>query len=202
MSIISVISRWVAYAAVIYLALYLPLSFTVYSTSWYEFNYQRQERTALIAHQQTQDLTANLTGFFKHQEPLDETWQDYEKWHMQDVRIIYDVLFIIAIISLAIVLFALGKGVALQKVALYSALFDAILLGIVLLFFDVIWQHYFHQALFTNQYWQYTQGDNSYYLFPEAFFKRSALFIAGTAVLVSGLFAGVTAIAKRCLNKR
>ena len=69
----------------------------------------------------------------------------------------------------------------------------------ILFFFSTFWNSIFHQLLFTNEYWINTPQDISFYIFPEEFFKRIAISMYVSSIMLSGL---IWAIFRKCKIKK
>ena len=85
------------HSSLFYLIIYIPLSFCIYSNTWYEFNYDRQETYQNLDEKYILENTQNLISFFSHKTPLNDDWSEIENIHLREVRTIYDILFILEI---------------------------------------------------------------------------------------------------------
>lgn len=159
-----------------YLTLYIPLSFMVYSFSWYQFNYNFQETYQFLGEDITNNVTLNLINFFIYKEDLNLYWNETEILHMNDVRFIYTILFILAIFSFFGFGYFFSSFKQVKKFAIINILFVCSLF-FILPFFVYFWDNIFHVILFNNNYWIITNKNISYYLFSYQFFKNSLLFL-------------------------
>jgi len=177
------IKEIILFFSLLFLTLYIPLSFTIYSNFWYEFNYNNQDTYNQIEKNKTINSTNNLINFFKHKEDLNFNWNEKEKLHMYEVRNIYDILFFIGIISIISLskLFNFKLIRKFSKINLYYNLFLILLIPI----FQFFWNKIFHLILFNNDLWIINSNDISYYLFPINFFINSLIFIILISIILN-----------------
>lgn len=171
--------------SILFISLYLPLTFTIYSSTWYEFNYGLDNTYSSLDKNFTLNQTSNLINFFYHKESLNSNWSLKENKHFNDVRNIYDSLFILFLISIIIIIFNLKK-INLKKISKYNLIIISSLL-LILPFFSYFWTNIFHQIFFNNTFWINTVNDLSYYLFPLEFFIRSSIFIIIIGLIINFL---------------
>ena len=86
--------------SILFLSLYIPLSFCIYSSFWYEFNFESQNLYEIQNKSWILENTQNLITFFSHKSNLNENWSQIEIIHMLEVRQIYDLLFLLGIFSI------------------------------------------------------------------------------------------------------
>jgi len=169
------LTQMLFFISFIYLTLLIPILITIYSSSWYEYNYNKQEITSTININLTINATSNLISFFKFRTNLNDLWNEKEKIHIREVREIYLKIIIIGVIFLILfsILFNTKTLLYYSKINIYIILS----LFILIPFFTIIFSGIFHTMLFDNTYWIIDQNDISYYLFPNSFFKNSFLLI-------------------------
>lgn len=173
------------FLSLLFVTLYIPLSYTIYSSNWYEINYNFQDTYEVFGVNQTNLLTNDLIGYFEHKNELSNTlWSEKEKAHFEDVRAIYDVLFVLFFASLISIGLLFNK----ERVFRYSKINIIVILSllIVLPFFGYFWNYVFHPLLFSNDFWIMSPNDVSYYLFgivDNGFFVRSFVFIIVIGIL-------------------
>ena len=177
----SKLKRALLYSSLFILLLYIPLAITVYTSSWYEFNYNLQDTYDNLDENDAKNATDNLIGFFMHRNDMNDLWNDKEKAHMSDVRNIYDILFILAVLSVIVIVTLKEREVFLKSSRINIIVKLSLL--IILPFFAFFWNNIFHTVMFSNDFWINTPLDISYHLFPIEFFERSLLFIALFSVL-------------------
>lgn len=178
------IKKNILWISILYLSLYIPLTITIYSQSWYEFNYKIHDTYKNIEKDKALNATKNLISFFLHKEELNNHWNEKERLHMKDVRNIYDILFILGILSF------LGLGIEnpktkdLKKISMKNITIITIFI-IIIPFFSYFWNNIFHNILFSNNYWIINQNDISYYIFPIEFFIYSTIFLILTSIIIN-----------------
>lgn len=176
----------ILFFAVLFLTIYTPVSITIYSLNWYEYNYENQNTYEHIEKENALFITKNLINFFLYQENLGSEWNDKEKKHMSDVRKIYSGLFILAIISFLFILHIIRYfDISLIKIYSISNNITIIFIGILIIIFDFnyIFDNFFHPLFFDNNNWILNSDDISYYLFPYEFFQRSLMFILVVTII-------------------
>ena len=162
----------------IYVLLYMPFSILVYSPYWYLINTVQYSPSQ---HAVVQEAIQNITDYFMHFDKLhSHIWSSKEILHFQEIRSIYDALFVMLCISLVICLVFVRKS-TLQAVtstrAIYCyGLFIAITTALIVTSFKPIWS-FLHKVSFNNNYYIYTKHDMSAVLFPHAFFQNSIMLI-------------------------
>lgn len=171
------------FASVLYLTLYIPLTYTIYSSSWYELNYEKQGTYNLINKELSMNSTTNLINYFYHKDNLNNNWNLKEKTHFSEVRNIYDILFLFSLINFLILIYSFNKN----NIAKYSIInLIIILLSFLLIpFFTFFWNKIFHRVLFSNNLWILNKNDLSYYLFPNEFFIHSFILILLISITIN-----------------
>lgn len=153
------------------LTLSIPLFLMAHFTPWYTLNTSSETRSYL-GQDATQTAHSNLTAFFRHGENLHEDfWSKKEIIHMQEVRVIYDIIFLLVLLSAAII-FVHRKNPHLKQGAKINLYFLGASL-LILPVFPYFWSNIFHSTLFANDLWIMTPEDLSYFLFPLNFFIKS-----------------------------
>ena len=169
------IKKILFFISFIYLTLLIPSLITIYSSTWYNFNYEKQQISKNLNLSIRENATNNLIGFFSYQNNLNELWNTKEKKHMIDVREIYSKLIFFGLICILFFIILFDKKLLFEyskiNLVIISSLF------ILIPFFTIIFSGVFHLVLFDNNFWIINQNDISYYLFPIEFFKNSFSFI-------------------------
>lgn len=178
------IRLWVYTISVLFLTLYIPLIFIIYSPYFYDSQYERLDVYDRIDKQRAQNATTNLRSYFLYIEELDPNyWNEKEQIHMKDVRDIYSLIHFLAIFSLVFIKLSYSREY-IRKAAAYSMIILGLMLILIVPTFTFFWNSIFHQIMFSNDYWIYTSQDISYYLFPEKFFVNAFLIISIFAIFV------------------
>lgn len=94
------IKHIIFFLSLFYITIYIPLSITIYSQNWYEFNYNQQEPYSTMNKQTKINFTQNLINYFYHKEQLNDKWSFKEKLHFKEVRQIFDILFFIFVANI------------------------------------------------------------------------------------------------------
>jgi hypothetical protein len=170
-----ILKRFISWFSLLYLTLYIPFAFMVYFSPWYKLNCRLHPISQRIPIEKANVYIHQLTGFFIHTHPLETDWSPKEKFHMTEVRDIFDFLAGAAILSLAFFCLLFnkkhtGKCAAINLVIILS-------LTIILPFFSYFWKHILHPLLFNNLAWKTNPMDVSFFLLPPAFFKYSAILL-------------------------
>lgn len=175
--------HFLLFLSLLYLTLYIPLSFMIYSNSWYEFNYQMQNTYDILGKKISNNVTTNLINFFMYKEKLNDNWNSKEIIHMRDVRKIYTILFILGILSFFGINYFFDKKKVLKY--LKSNIFIVLSLFLILPFFVYFWDNIFHLILFNNNAWINNSNDISYYLFSYNFFRNSLIFLIFGTIFIN-----------------
>lgn len=196
------IRKSLLFLSLLYLSLYIPLSFAIYSPIWYNSNYKYYDSTRLemLHNGYLKEQTNNLILFFLHIEKLNNNFSKTEIKHLKEVRTIYDILFILFIVSLIILIKYYNKK-ELEKYAKTNIII--ILATIIILpFFSYFWNYIFHPLLFNNNYWIYEDYSALYYMFPEHFFFNSLILIIVVSILINTYIGFKSKIIKSSLHKK
>jgi integral membrane protein (TIGR01906 family) len=146
---------------------------------WFQFHYTYINEQETISIEDGNKAYNNLLSFFYHISDLNPSyWNEKEQLHMKDVQNLYDRAFILFVIFLALLIYTYKK-VSLKKKLLFSKIqiISILTLLVLLPIFTYFWIDVFHQLVFDNTYWIYTNQDISYYLFPIEFFKHSLIML-------------------------
>lgn len=165
------------YISLFYLCLYIPFSFMVYSPAYYDFNFNTLSNIdydILVVNQASNELPE----FFMYKTNLDQDlWTKEEIIHYKEVREIFNVLFIIFLISISIILSNLILKRQINYVKNRYILIPFFILSLLVgIFFSLFWE-YIHYILFDNMLWLMSSNQISFYLFPLEFFFYSFLFL-------------------------
>ncbi|HLP45003.1 MAG TPA: hypothetical protein VK469_03615, partial [Candidatus Kapabacteria bacterium] len=82
----------IAWFSLLYLTLYIPFAFMVYFSPWYRLNCRIHPISQRIPTEKASVYINELTGFFLHRNQLETTWSAKEKFHLSEVRGIFDFL--------------------------------------------------------------------------------------------------------------
>jgi hypothetical protein len=165
----------VSWLCLLYLTLYIPFAFMVYFSPWYRLNCHLHYLSKRITPEKVNIFIKELTGFFLHRMNLETHWTDKEKFHLDEVRGIFDFLAGTAVLSLLLFGLLFDKKY-IRKFAGINILVILLLIMIVP-FFSYFWVSILHPLLFNNFAWKTNPRDVSYYLLPRAFFKYSMAFL-------------------------
>ena len=166
-----------------YISIYLPLSFTIYSDTWYYENYESQIVTSVVSEDVVSDATDGLISYFLHKGELDWPWNEKEVIHMSEVRLIYDVMFILGLLSMFLFSYMFKREEVKPLIKINILLL--VLLSLCLVNFNFFWDYIFHPLFFSNNLWITTPDDISYYLFPYEFFRNSGIFIILSGIVIN-----------------
>ena len=171
----------------LYLTIYIPIAGVLYLPFWYEANCQWHNRCHLFGEEKAAHRIDELTGYMRHTGELaSEDWTTKEKWHLAEVRHIFDVLFFTALGAAGgLTLMFNAKTIRRAGIANIGIL---ICLCGILPFFGYFWRDIFHEWLFDNAYWKNNPGDVSYYIMPRVFFKHTMILVLTTAVAINAGF--------------
>lgn len=171
------------FLSLLYLTLYIPFTITAYSKSWYETNYEKQSTYQTLGIVKTNNQTNNLINFFLHKQELNQLWSEKETLHLKEVRNIYDLLFIIFLITTPILILFFNKKIINHASKKNTYIIPSLL--IIIPFFRLFWNNILHPLLFNNNYWINTPNEVSYHLFPTTFFINSILFIITISAIIN-----------------
>lgn len=169
--------------ALLLLTFYLPLAALVYAgTHWYSFNCQFHQRCETFGEDKIAKASIEITQFFRHEtKDLQGVWTQKERQHLQEVRTMYDILFISALFAIVILLLDL-QAVRISRFALIN-LGIFLLFTLIIPFFSFFWKEVFHPLFFDNNLWYNTKAETSYYLMPNLFFRNSIIVILTITLL-------------------
>lgn len=165
----------VSWFSLFYLTLYIPFAFMVYFSPWYRVNCRIHPISQRIPTGKVSVYIHELTGFFLHGNQLETNWSEKEKFHLREVRGIFDFLAGTAFLSLVLFVFTFNKKYT-RKLAGINLL---IIISLILIipFFRYFWISILHPVLFNNLAWRTNPGDVSFFLLPPSFFKYSTIFL-------------------------
>lgn len=172
----------VLFVSLFYLTFYVPMSLTFYSSEWMKLNCRWHERCEMIGTETAYRGMDELAAYFRHRGGLDSFRTKKEKLHLEEVRGIFDKMFVAGIAAAALLALTFDR----RRASLYALLNMAIILSllIVLPFFGTFWKDIFHPLLFKNNLWMNNRFDLSFYIMPRDFFKYTvALLIFSTAAI-------------------
>ncbi len=181
----------------IYLSVYIPIFGVLYFPFWYEINCNWHGRCEQFGNEKATDRIHELVAYMSHVGELSGSdWTLKEKWHLEEVRRIFDCLFFAGIVAggLLILLFN-------TKTIRWASIGNIVLLLCfcgILPFFGFFWRDIFHEWLFDNAFWKNNPHDVSYYIMPRVFFKHTMMLVIGIAIFINGgLFLGANRLAKK-----
>ena len=172
----------VLFISLFYLTFYVPMSLTFYSSAWMKLNCRWHDRCEMIGVDNAYRGMDELAAYFRHQGELDSFRTKKEKLHLEEVRGMFDKMFVAAIAAAVLLALTFDR----RRASLYALINIAIILSLlfVLPFFGTFWKDVFHPLLFKNNLWMNNRFDLSFYLMPRDFFKYTvALLIFSTAAL-------------------
>jgi len=160
----------------------LPL---IFSTTWYAYNCDFHERCSNLGVDGVQERASNMGRYFLHLEPLAADWDPRGAAHLEEVRGMYAVLAIIALVA---VLLLIAVAV-IDKKQLATAAKDALLIllasSLLLPVFGPFWQKVFHPLMFDNDLWLTRPGEVLWNLTPRVFFRNSAIVLISVSALLN-----------------
>ena len=116
-----------------------------------------------------------LAAYFRHQGELKSFLTQKEKLHLKQVRVIFDKMFFLGLVSLVTILVTYNRK-RMSRYALINAVIIIALL-IVVPFFGTFWRDIFHPLLFDNDLWKNNKYDLSFYIMPRQFFKYTVALL-------------------------
>lgn len=171
------------FISLFYLTFYLPMAATFYLPYWMELNCNFHDRCEAVGQEQASRGIGELSAFFRHQSGLDSFYTEKEKLHLEEVRGIFDNLFIAAVASLILLLLTFERKRASRFALVNSLLILSLLL--VLPFFGTFWRDIFHPLLFDNNLWMNNRYDLSFYIMPRVFFKYTVGLLSLACFLIN-----------------
>ena len=182
MKILSGLKGIVLFVSLFYLTFYIPMTLTFYSPGWMKLNCRWHERCEAIGAENAYKGMDELAAYFRHQGGLDSFWTKKEKLHLEEVRGMFDTMFVAGIAAVVLLALTFERRRAARFALVNAAIILCLL--IVLPFFGTFWRDVFHPLLFDNQMWLNTRADLSFYLMPRQFFKYTvALLILSSVAL-------------------
>lgn len=185
MKVIKTLKSVLLFLSLFYITFYLPMIFIIYFPTWFKVNCNWHNRCDYIGRDVSYNGIGELNSYFLHSGELKTRWTHKEKIHLAEVRGMFDNMFFISIISLA-VLVALYDRKTLSKIALINS-FLILSLLIVLPFFTTFWREIFHPLLFDNNLWINNLNDLSFYIMPRQFFKYTVALLVISCFIINML---------------
>ncbi|MCX6582821.1 MAG: DUF1461 domain-containing protein [Candidatus Aminicenantes bacterium] len=173
----------VSWFSLLYVTLYIPFAFMVYFSPWYKLNCRLHLISQRIPTEKASIYIHELTGFFLHSHQLETGWSAKEKFHLNEVRGIFDILAGAAILSLALFGFTFNKKHT-RKLAGINLLI-IISLTLIIPFFRYFWISILHPLLFNNLAWRTNPMDVSFFLLPPAFFYYSTILLITVSFIIN-----------------
>ena len=173
----------VSWFSLLYLTLCIPFAFMVYFSPWYKLNCRLHPISQRIPTEKASVYIHELTGFFLHSHPLETDWSAKEKFHLTEVRGIFDILAGAAILSLALFGFTFNKKHTRKFAGINLLIIISLLL--IIPFFRYFWVSILHPLLFNNLAWKTNPGDVSFFLLPPAFFYYSTIFLIAASFIIN-----------------
>ena len=174
------------FAALFYLTFYIPFLITAYNPYWIKYNCVNSDRCSKVKTDFSEQAIDELTSFLSHRGELKTGWQKNEKIHMNEVRYIFDIMFLAALVSLVAVLIIRKDRMSLYKFAIINIVL-ALALFLIIPNFKTFWREVFHPLLFNNDFWKMSRQDVSYYITPRSFFKLTTIVVLSTWMFINVL---------------
>ncbi|MCX6584930.1 MAG: DUF1461 domain-containing protein [Candidatus Aminicenantes bacterium] len=114
---------------------------------------------------------------------METDWSAKEKFHLNEVRGIFDVLAGTAILSLALFGFTFNKKHTRKLAGINTLIIISLLL--IIPFFRYFWVSILHPLLFNNLAWKTNPMDVSFFLLPPAFFMYSTIFLIAVSFIIN-----------------
>lgn len=176
------LKKIIFFISTLYLILYIPITIIVYSNNFYLNNYDEK----VINNKNIINITKDITNFFLHKKNnLDSKfgWNQNENTHFLDVRKIYDILFILSIISIFNFIYFFKKKELIKNSKINFFIIISLLL--LLPIFKFFWDKIFHTILFSNNFWISQQNSLMDYLFNINYFKNGLIFLITTSSIIN-----------------
>lgn len=145
--IINLTKNLLVFVSLFYVTFYVPFVLTSYNPYWVKYGCNNlHQRCEKIGYEKAGKAIDNLTSFLAHRDDLGNQWRENEKLHLDEVRVMMDVMFILAALAVVILLILRRKVPRFYKFAAVNVLV-AICLFIVLLVmpnFKTFWINVFH----------------------------------------------------------
>lgn len=191
------VTKITIFLSLFYITFYIPFMLVSYNSSWYKLNCSFHDRCEIVGVTKAYKSMDQLTGFLLHNNDLTGRWTEKEKLHLNEVRDILDIMFIIAFVSvLLLCLFSNRKMIG------HFSLINVVIIVIfflILPFFAQFWRDVFHNLLFDNTYWLNTRSDLSYYITPRKFFKITVATVLSAWIVLNVLIRYLT---KNMINNK
>jgi len=186
--LLKLIKNVLVFSSLFYLTFYLPFVFVAYNPYWINYNCENNQRCSKVKTEFRVNAVNELTSYLSHRGELNTGWQKNEKIHMSEVRHIFDIMFMAALASLALLLIIRKDRMSLYKFAIINIVI-AIALLLIVPNFKTFWRDVFHPLLFNNDFWKMSRQDVSYYITPRSFFKLTTIVILSTWMSLNVLIA-------------
>ncbi len=187
--ILKLIKNVLVFFSLFYLTFYLPFLFVAYNPYWINYNCDNNERCSKVKTEFRVKAVHELSSFLSHRGELKTGWRKNEKIHMEEVRYIFDIMAVAALVSIGVLFLFRKDRMRLYKFAIINIII-ALALFIIIPNFKTFWRDVFHPLLFNNDFWKMSRQDVSYYITPRSFFKLTTI-----VVLSSWLFINVMIVA-------
>jgi hypothetical protein len=171
-----------------------------YCPLWYKLTCLFHPLCNFIGKAKASLFIRELTGFFLHIDKLKSGWSAKERFHLDEVRNILDVLFILVVLSIVFFMLTIRK-IELSKLARFNVFISASFI-IFIPFFKLFWRSIFHPLFFNNLYWLNTPRDVSFYIMPRIFFKYSMIFFISLTLVINLTIWLLSRKKKDTLNER
>ena len=193
--IFSLFKNVLVFISLFYLTFYIPFALTSYNHYWIKYNCNLHQRCETIGAENAGKAISNLTSFLMHKDDLNNDWKKNEKVHLNEVRVLLDIMFFVAVLAAVALIVFKNKRPKLYKFAVINILV-ALCFFIVLPNFNTFWRDIFHPFLFDNELWKVTKRDILYYITPRAFFKLTTTVILSSWVILNLLIILFSALYK------
>lgn len=171
------------FVSLFYLTFYVPMSLTFYSPLWMKINCSWHERCDTIGTDTAYKGMDELAAYFRHQGELDSFRTKKEKLHLEEVRGMFDRMFVIGVAAVIVLALTFNRKRAARFALVSAAIILCLLL--VLPFFTTFWRDVFHPLLFKNNLWINNAYDLSYYIMPRQFFKYTVALLIALSVAIN-----------------
>ena len=152
------------------------MSFTTYSSSWYKLVCNFHNRCEKYGINNSYKKIDELTNYFIHNGVLLDKWSSKEKLHLEEVRGIFDKMFLIGIFTIIFLVVNRKDFYNLNKFSKVNILIICCFF-LIIPFFGKFWRDVFHPLIFDNNLWLNNRLDVSFYIMPRKFFKITVGFI-------------------------
>ena len=184
------------FISLFYLTFYIPFVLTSYNPYWMKYNCGLHKRCEIIGEEKATRAMHNLTSFLMHREDLSSEWRKNEHIHLKEVRVIFDMMFLAAVIAAFILAAFRDNRPKLYKFAIVNIVI-ALCLLVVLPNFKTFWRDIFHPILFDNELWKVTRKDLLYYVTPRAFFRLTTIVVLSVWAALNILIIILSALGRR-----